>query len=59
MMQTGLNMAAIDGEEKHITNFDAPTLMHEWYMLIKENIDMFDILHALKDVDSCYVHAIA
>ena len=59
MTVTGINTVRIGGEVKHITNFDAPTLMHEWSILIKENIDLFDILHALKDVDSCYVHAVA
>ncbi len=35
MTETGLNTVRIGGEVKHITDLDAPTIMHESSMLIK------------------------
>nr|WP_276588976.1 hypothetical protein [Enterobacter sichuanensis] len=39
---TGINTVRIGGEVKHITELDAPTLMHEWSGLKKENADPYD-----------------
>ncbi|ESN53153.1 MULTISPECIES: hypothetical protein [Enterobacter cloacae complex] len=42
MTGTGINTVHIGGEVKHITELDAPTLMHEWSRLKKENADLYD-----------------
>ena len=42
MTGTGINTVRIGGDVKHITELDAPTLMHEWPRLKKENADLYD-----------------
>lgn len=42
MTGTGINTVRIGGEVKHITDLDAPTLMHEWSKLKKENADLYN-----------------
>ncbi len=42
MTGTGFNTVRIGGEVKHITDLDAPALIHEWSKLKKENTDLYN-----------------